>query len=132
MTTTTIDRALARTLSSEIEAAVASIGESYGVKIATGNGRFSPTNLTLKLNISTIGKDGAVNTKEADDFRRYAMRWGLEKTDLGASFRREGIEYTITGAKPRSKKYPILATRPDGRTFKFGASTISRYLNANA
>ena len=32
----------------------------------------------------------------------------------------------IIGAKPRSRKYPILGRRTDGKVYKFAASAVAR------
>ena len=44
--------------------------------------------------------------------------------ELGSEFVDRGETFTITGFNPRSTKYPVLATRADGKRFKFPVITV--------
>ncbi|MCP4437101.1 MAG: hypothetical protein GY913_21720 [Proteobacteria bacterium] len=60
------------------------------------------------------------------DFARHAVVFGLTESDYGAEFvGQNGDFYTVAGFAPRSRKYPVLATRcRDGKTFKFPARFV--------
>lgn len=111
-----------------IQSVLAAVAEEYDVKITVGNANYTGRNATIKIEVATVGDDGEVNTKEAMDFRAYASRYGMVPSDLGRSFRNNGYSWTITGCKPRSPRYPIIAERVDGKRFKFSASLVKGLL----
>lgn len=115
-----IDRSTCRLLRDKINESLQELAQELGVTIEAGNASFTNSNVTFKVNIATKNEDGSVNTKEAEDFRRYAARYGLKPDDLGREFTSNGKRFKITGAKPRASRYPILAERiPDGKGYKF-------------
>jgi len=122
---TEFDRPTIKRLRSEIDDALLELSEKYGIEIKTGSASFSNTNVTFKLELATVGSDGEVNTKEMDDFRHNAWRFGLSEDDLGKEFTHRGNRYRVVGMKPRSPKYPIIAERiGDGARFKFPSGVL--------
>lgn len=120
-----LDRTAVRRINSDIEAALKAVADRYGVQIKLGNSRFSNTNCTTKIDISTVNEGGTAMTKEATDFNRFASSFGITKK-LGDTFDFRHDSYEITGLKPRSSKYPVLAKNlSSGKTFKFPASVIN-------
>ena len=123
------DRTNLRMIREMIDQELADLGERLGVSIKAGSASFTSNNATYKLQIATISEEGEICTKEAEDFKLYCFRWGLAPDDLGREFNFRGNTYTITGAKPRSYQYPILATRGyDGKSFKFAVDQIKSML----
>lgn len=118
------DKARLRQLRPQIEAALQDLAEKEQLSISLGSARFTSDNVTFKLELSTVNNDGTVNTKEGEDFKFYASRYGLKPEALGATFRHAGDVYTIKGCKPRSHKYPILGVNSNGKTYKFHSSTV--------
>jgi len=120
---TQIDRSVCRLLRERLDISLKALAEELGVEIEAGNASFNGSNATFKLKISTKNNDGTVNSKEAEDFKMYAFRWGLKPEDLNKEVIINGETYRISGAKPRSSKYPILAEQLTGSragtTFKF-------------
>jgi len=99
------------------------------IKFSVGNASFSGNSVTFKVEGATMGEDGQVNNKAADDFRRYANLWGLSPDDLGREISVNGKTMTIVGGKPRSKKYPILAENMgNGKIYKLSAWTVKAAL----
>ena len=120
-----LDRSSVRMIADDIEIALAKVAKRYGVKIEVGNSSFSSTNCTTKINISTVAKNGTVMTKEATDFNHYAHSFGIKGYMLGDTFEFRYETYKITGLKPRSRKYPLLAENVNtGKVYKFPASVI--------
>lgn len=120
-----LDRTAVRRINSDIEAALKAVADRYGVQIKIGNSSFSNTNCTTKIDISTVNEGGTVMTKEATDFNRFASSFGITKK-LGDTFDFRYDRYEITGLKPRSAKYPVLAkSLSSGKTFKFPVSVIN-------
>ena len=70
----------------------------------------------------------AGQSPEAEAFKANADLLGLTAEDLGAKFTVRGQTFQITGLATRSRKYPILACGPQGKGYKFPASTVCRAL----
>ena len=120
-----LDRTAVRRINDDIQSALDAVAKRYGVQIKVGNSRFSNTNCTTKIDISTVNEGGTAMTKEATDFNRFAASFGITKK-LGDTFEFRYDRYEITGLKPRSSKYPVLAKNlSNGKTFKFPASVIN-------
>ena len=122
------DRANIRQINAEIQRALSSIANKYGVEINLKNTRFTTSNYSTKIEVATVGNNGVTMTKEAIDFNRYKNIKGIN-ADLGDAFNYQGDIFTITGYKPRSSKYPVLAVSNDtGKTYKFPISLVNRYV----
>jgi len=122
------DRDNLRTLRADLDAALKGVADKYGINLALGTGRFDPESVTWKLTGNVV-RNASVKTKEALDFERFAASWGLEKSDLGAEFSQGRKSFVITGAKPSSHKYPILAKEiRTGKTYKFSPVLVKMYL----
>lgn len=120
-----LDRTAVRRINEDIQSALDAVAKRYGVQIKVGNSRFSNTNCTTKIDISTVNEGGTVMTKEATDFNRFAASFGITKK-LGDTFEFRYDTYEIVGLKPRSSKYPVLAKNlSNGKTFKFPANVIN-------
>jgi len=123
------DRTNIRKINAEIEGALATIGQKYGLQISLGATKFSSVNYSTKLEVATISKSGMASNKAAIDFDRYKIALGIN-VPLGHTFNRAGKIYTVVGCKPRSTKYPVLAECSDGKTYKFPVSLINNYAKA--
>jgi len=112
-----IDRALLKTLRVDIDAALAAVGEQHGVQLHAGNASFERdgSNGSFKLTISTISDSGFVETAEAAAFRSISYQFNMTPEDLGEEFSTPaGDKFVLMGARPRSKKATLLATKVDG------------------
>ena len=127
---TDINRTTCRLLTDRINEALESLGEELGLSIKVqGGGRFSPTNVTFKVEASVTGEDGEEdNSTMAADFRKQAALYGLQASDLGRTFRQRRSTFTIIGCKPRSYKYPILCRNQNGKVYKFPVDQVKRGL----
>ncbi len=128
---TEITRTNIKTLGDEIEVALQSIAAKHGVRIEVKGGNFGSKNALLRVEIATIGQNGVALTKEAKAFLDYAELNGLQKTDLGRTFKNhDGFEYLIIGYNPR-KKNGILATQVHtNKNYAFPLSVVRNFLNA--
>ena len=120
----TITRASLKRFNVDAEKALAAVAKKHGVQVTIGSGSFTPGYATMKIDISTFGKDGTANTKEAYDFGRYANLVGLKPSDFGRSFKHMGKTYEIVGLKPRSRTAPIVVKRADGKLYKMPVAFI--------
>lgn len=126
-----IDRVTLRVLRDEINEVVQAVAKKHGIQITAGHGVYGDAFGSLKLDIATVGQDGVVNTREADDFKQYATLVNLKPEDFGKTFTSNGSSFKIVGLKLRSK-YAVIAERlprvigekSDGKRFKFPADAI--------
>lgn len=130
MKITSIDRSSCRLLSQEAVAALSAVAEKYGLTVKYNGGNFSPNNAVLKLEFDTVGTDGVANSRLADAFTHNAKYIGLNPTDLGRTFKSNGYTFTVSGFNPRARKSPVLATRSDGKVYRFEADIVALKLKA--
>jgi hypothetical protein len=116
-----LDRQTLQIVRTKMDEALGAL-EEIGIHARTGHISYQDQNATVKVEISVLGIGGEVVTKEALDYDHNRARRGLP--ERGTQFTSRGTLYTITGFKPRSRKYPVLATRADGRTFKFPIDAV--------
>jgi hypothetical protein len=130
---TEFDNSNVDTVRTAIDAAIQTVAQEYGLQLKAGNLTYSPTNCTVKIECSTKGEGGEVNTREAEDFKRYCSRYELQEEDLNKVFvdTVNGLRYKIVGCKPRSTKYPIIVRTMDtGARYKFPATRVKRAIDA--
>ena len=121
-------------LRAALENVLTDLGRKLDMKIVVGNSiRFTDAEITVKLVASLpSATTGEIESVEARAFKANAYRYGLQPTDLGREFTHAGDTFTITGAKPKAGKFPILATRRDGKVYKFPADLISGKMTAKS
>lgn len=120
-----MDKAKALAIRNALSTAFSGIESRFGVKVAFRGGRFSDQNLTIKMEFAEVSSIGAVATKEVSDFSRFCHRYGLTPADHGRVFIFDGQAFTIKGAVPRSRRFPILASRTsDGKLTRFSTSLV--------
>ena len=122
MTIKTLDKQTLKVIREKMNEALAVL-EEIGIHTNVTNISYQDQNATVKVEISVMGENGEIVSKEALDYERYRDMYELP--ELGTTFQNRGQTYTITGLKPRSHKYPVLAERADGKTFKFPRSAVT-------
>ncbi len=120
--TTKITPALLKALRPEIEHAILTVMDDHGLSAELGNASYSADKATFKLNIVT-GDGSEAKEKE---WNMYARMFDLPENLIGKSFKNKGRTFTIVGIAPRSRKFPVLVERDDGREFKFKTSAAMR------
>ena len=78
---------------------------------------FTDTDFRGKLTVSCGSADDAAER----EFKKYAFRFGLDGSEFGKTFKHGRTSFTISGIKPKSHKYPILAKNARGTEYKFPA-----------
>lgn len=127
------DKATAKELAKEIEATLLGIADRYGIQIKAGGGSFTNSSLTFKLECAVIGDNGEVQSREVEDFKRFANVYGLAADDLGKEFASNGKRFKITGLRTKARTKPILATNvQDGKLYIFAAESVARKLHPMA
>jgi len=117
----------AKNILARIEAELPALGQKLGLKLTPGRASYGDT-VELKIEAAPILADGSAISKEAEDFKRYAMDYGLEPSDLGRTFDSNGWTFTLTGLRPGRPKFPLLARRSDGKIFKFPIERLARLM----
>ncbi len=128
MTITKFDVTHLRKINKRIESALAVVAKEFGIDIKTGSSYIKEEGdtATTKVEIRVIDKDGNAFDEDAANFKVFAEEFGLKPEDLGKTFITNFIEYTITGLKPRNRKYPILVVNKKGKCYKFPSRLIQK------
>jgi len=82
---------------------------------------FRGSNVTTKLTVALTSHDPA-----KEEFRANCYKYGLTATDFGREFTSQGETYTLCGIKPRSRKYPFIGRRIDGKQYKFSKHILDQ------
>lgn len=111
-----------------LEKGLETFGKEVGLQFRVGrmtstDYKYGKINVTMSLIDESTGK---ALSKEAEDFKRYASRYGLAPGDLNRCFTTYGKSvYELVGCVPRRPKYPLLGKRVgDGKMFKFHPNSI--------
>jgi len=104
--------------------------KEFGVVAKYASGNYSDDMFTVKIELAEPKSDGSIPSKEANDYQRFCHRYGMNREDLGVRFKNEdGEEYEIIGAKPRSRRTPILAKRLDtGDVYRMSPGVVKMCL----
>jgi hypothetical protein len=117
-----------RELRPKLEAALKAFGDENGIVLSFGSISFSGNECHTKLKMATMGEatdaDEAIEVMEKTKFERYAKMFGLEPEHFGKEIRVRNELFTISGIAPNRPKFPINATRADGKRFKLGLDTV--------
>jgi len=112
----------------EIEDALKEVSKKYGITMEVGSGHYGGLQGDFKLLLNATGDNG--ETKESQDFYRYASGYGLRPQWFGKTFEHKGFTYTIEKIFPRKRKMPIGVTRSDGSKRIMGESFVRRLMLA--
>ena len=112
------DRARCREIRDALDEVVQPLAQRLGLTIRLGSASFTSGTIRFKLEVI---EDAETGSPEAEDFRIYCSRYGLEVEDLNKPFTWGGKQYVLIGCKPRSTRFPLLGRSPDGKVFKFPA-----------
>ena len=97
------------------------VAKKYGLTVKIGpRWTYSHDGSLLRFKVEfNTPKDAAT---VAYDNKLNQMAYGIT---VGTTFRTiEGTLYIVTGFAPRSRKYPVLVTRKDGKKFKVSLATV--------
>ena len=120
------DRQSLRALRADLDSAMATIANKYGIQLNAGNISFTSDTATIKVAAGII-KNGTAVTAEAKSFEQYKRLVGLGAFNVGDSINIQGKQYTITGYKPRSSKAPVCVRNAQGSGFKVSVDMVKMY-----
>ena len=132
MKVSNFDKPSIKAIRQAMDAALAKVSKEYGIKISTGNARFSADEVTFKVKANTIGTGGVVKTKEAQAWDIYANMNGLGHLSVGDSVELQGKSFTIKGYNTRARKSPINIEDHNGRGYKCSVSMLLMYNPSNS
>lgn len=112
-----------RLIATAMEVALSNIDPSVGAEFTVGNISYSGGKATIKVTALEVSKDGNTYDPAAEDFKRYAVLYGANASDLGKTFTTYHGTYTLVGLKPNNTKYPVIGER-DGKRYKFEADVL--------
>lgn len=131
---TEINRALLRTLRTEIDTALKSIGQKHGLALQLEpRGSFTETELHLKvLGMAGSGGASAVQAKREADWNQYAKSLGLDPAWLHQHITFSGDTYEIMGLVPSRHKYPVAALKNGSRPILLTIESVLRNIERPA
>jgi len=104
---TTFNKSNLQSLRIEIDNALKSVEDQFGIKLHAGNASFSGNEVTFKLKGNTISEGGEAITKEAMDWNRHKGLHGMDHLSVGDQIKIQGKNYILTGFNTRARKAPI-------------------------
>ena len=112
-----------QTLRVDMDKALQSVANKYGITIKAGNASFSGNECTFKVKCNTRGSDGTAITKEAKQWELYAGMTngpldGLNHLNVGDQITIQGSPYILTGFNSRARKAPINFKNSAGSGYK--------------
>jgi hypothetical protein len=129
MTIVAFDPAKCREVRTDIQLALDAVARKHGLTLDMGGGRYSEQDFRVQVGFRVgVG----VKPQSERDFSAMAQLYGLKSTDLGKTFMHKGHTFAVCGLKSSSRRFPILAKRTDGKTYKFPADFVRRALAGEA
>tara|TARA_B100001287_G_scaffold266238_1_gene259954 strand:+ start:2310 stop:2702 length:393 start_codon:yes stop_codon:yes gene_type:complete len=127
MRVTNFDKPTIKAIRLAMDSALAKVEKDYGIKISTGNARFSGNEVTFKVKANTVTSGGKAITKEAQMFDIVKHQEGLGHLSVGDTVTLQGKSFTITGYNTRARKSPINIEDMQGRGYKCSVSMLKMY-----
>jgi hypothetical protein len=127
-----LDKPSIKAIRLAMDKALAEVEAQYGIKISTGNARFTADEVTFKVKANVIDKFGTVLSKEAQAWELYAPTQGLDHLSVGDSVQLQGKSFTIKGYNTRARKSPINIEDHNGRGYKCSVSMLKMYNPSNS
>lgn len=114
-----ITRALCKTLRDQLNAALVPLAKELGVTIRCGNASYSDNAVKFKLEVAVDGYDPV-----KEEYEQLCLLYRLTKEQRGEAFTYNGHRYTLAGISAKARKFPIIATRDDGKRYKLPEHAI--------
>ena len=100
---------------SAINTSLNDVADHFGITLEIGNISFQDNRFSTKLKANIVSEDGVVQTREREDFTRYAQSLcDLDPDWLDKSYTSQGLTYKITGLKTKASKNKIMLECSDG------------------
>jgi hypothetical protein len=123
MNITKFDKPTLKMVREAIQSSLDGLQVDLGIQLKIGTMRFDDSTFTTKLEASLFGHDPL-----AEEWEKYANRFGLDATWIGKKFHYIGKTYTIVGLDTKKRKYPVM-TACDGKKYKFPADIVVKRMS---
>ena len=127
MRVTNFDKPTIKAIRTAMDDALAQVEKAYGIKISTGNARFSGNEVTFKVKANTVTSTGSAITKEAQMFDIVKHQHGIGHLSVGDQVTLQGKQFTIKGFNTRARKSPINIEDMQGRGYKCSVDMLKMY-----
>jgi len=124
---TNFDKPTIKAIRVAMDDALAQVEKAYGIKISTGNARFSGNEVTFKVKANTVTDSGSAITKEAQMFDIVKHQHGISHLSVGDQVTLQGKQFTIKGFNTRARKSPINIEDMQGRGYKCSVDMLKMY-----
>ena len=129
MTITSFNKSNLADVRSAINTSLNDVADHFGITLEIGNISFEGNRFTTKITANTVSEDGVVQTREREDFTRYAQSLcDLDPDWLDKSYTSQGLVYKITGLKTKARKNKIMLECSDGRGYVAPADMVKRMM----
>lgn len=124
MTVTSINRDNIKDIIADMERALKSVGDKYGVDFSRKSARFTAGDFNIGFKCEVRNKKEGVLTSEEEQYNFNRVRYNLP--ELGFSYLSEvgGLTMTVVGWSNRARKYPVKLQGSDGRTYKTSVESL--------
>lgn len=112
----------------DVDAALASVGEKYGVDIKCGNISYGSNHFDTRLNATKKVVNGV--SYEQAEFERVCLIYGFDPEDFGKEFEVQGKTYKLIGFNPKARKKPIIA-ECEGTRYVFDSNAVKYLMKKN-
>lgn len=121
----TLDAPACQLLRQRLNETLAPLGQELHVALAAKNASYNRegTLATFKLEVAVIDAAGKAESREAADYKRLHALYRLPADGLGRTVNFAGLNYTILGLLPKSRRFPLLAGR-DGKQYKLPLTAL--------
>lgn len=112
----------------DINEALKAIESKYNIELKTGSLSYSTETFSVKVE-AAIKVEGVSNSKDAQEFKKYAMIIGLQASDLGREFLSNRKTWKLLGMKPRKQKTPMICQNVgDGKLYLLSEEEVVKAL----
>jgi hypothetical protein len=127
-----MDRATARTLKEEVEAAIAKIAKKHKLTLDLGNGTYSASSFNLRMSMLESGtptkKERTTRTKTPAVPSFAANLLGLPLNVIGTEFIHKTKTLKVVGLVPSRPKNAVSLVDQNGKQFKCSVDQLKRFL----
>lgn len=119
------DRATARVIQAEMEAALKAIAEKHGVTVRGAGGSFDDTTFKAKFELR-VTDGSAIEDAARKEFDQYCALFGLKPEHFGKAVAIPGHgKWTVCGLAMNRAKYPIKMKNEAGAIKVWGQSVVN-------
>lgn len=110
-----ITREMVQNFRKDLDEAMKSVGEKYGLSVNCGNINYSNAKIDVKVMAIPIPTADFDPAKE--EWKRFVQFTSLHEDDFGKAITIGGVNYTIAGCNPSARTNNIKLQRYDGKMF---------------